>query len=72
MMIFPPHIEKKYNVILTFALAIPFLRPRDPSGGPDPQVGKPWPTATFYKHTGLKQSLQSQVYIHCNNLLIST
>ena len=35
-MIFPSHIEKKYNFILTFALATPFLRPRDP------QVGKPW------------------------------
>ena len=40
MMISP--IEKKFIFILTFASANPFLRPRDPSGGPDPQVGKPW------------------------------
>ena len=42
-MIFPSPIENKYILILTFASAIPFLRPRDPPGGPEPQVGKPVP-----------------------------
>ena len=41
MMVLPSRIENKFIFILTFALATPFLRARDPLGGPDPQVGKP-------------------------------
>ena len=42
MMIFLSHIENKYIFILTFALATPFLRPRDP------QIGKPWYTLIYF------------------------
>ena len=41
MMIFPSCIEKKLIFSLPFALATPLLRPHDPPGGPNPQVGKP-------------------------------
>ena len=55
-MIFPPHIEKKYNFILTFALATPFLRPRDPPGVPTPRLGNPGITQGMLKFNAISIS----------------